>query len=99
MYPGEQPRAIRSCTTLHSGAFTYRPFERQMTSIQAKVKDIVEVRAHKNLRDFSADPAETVGGYYFTDGTSELMAKWLDHVASVGPEHGAAFALAGYRGV
>ncbi len=70
-----------------------------MKSIQEKVKDIVEVRVHKNLRDFSADPAETVAGYYFTDGTSELMAKWLDRVASVEPDSGAAFALAGYRGV
>ena len=70
-----------------------------MTRIEEKVKDIVEVRIHKNLRDFSADPAETVAGYYFTDGTSELMAKWLDKVASVQPDAGAAFALAGYRGV
>ncbi len=70
-----------------------------MTRIDAKVKDIVEVRAHKSLRDFSADPAETVAGYYFTDGTSDLMAKWLDKVASVQPGEGAAFALAGYRGV
>ena len=49
-----------------------------MKPIQEKVKDIVEVRAHKSLRDFAADPAETVAGYYFTDGTAELMAKWLD---------------------
>lgn len=70
-----------------------------MKPIQEKVKDIVEVRAHKNLRDFAADPAETVAGYYFTDGTADLMAKWLDRVASVEPDEGAAFALAGYRGV
>ncbi|HEX6124978.1 MAG TPA: DUF6079 family protein [Pyrinomonadaceae bacterium] len=70
-----------------------------MNPIQEKVKDIVEVRAHKSLRDFSADPAETVAGYYFTDGTAELMAKWLDRVASVKSDNGAAFALAGYRGV
>ncbi len=70
-----------------------------MKPIHEKVKDIVEVRAHKSLRDFSADPAETVAGYYFTDGTADLMAKWLDRVASVEPDSGAAFALAGYRGV
>jgi hypothetical protein len=70
-----------------------------MKPIQEKVKDIVEVRAHTSLRDFAADPAETVAGYYFTDGTAELMAKWLDRVASVQPDEGAAFALAGYRGV
>ena len=70
-----------------------------MKPIQEKVKDIVEVRAHSSLKDFSADLAETVAGYYFTDGTAELMAKWLDRVASVQPDEGAAFALAGYRGV
>ena len=70
-----------------------------MSPIQEKVKDIVEVRAHKSLRDFSADLAETVAGYYFTDGTAELMAKWLDRIASVSADSGATFALAGYRGV
>lgn len=70
-----------------------------MKPITERVKDIVEVRAHKNLRDFAADPAETVAGYYFTDGTADLMAKWLDRVSSVQPDEGAAFALAGYRGV
>jgi hypothetical protein len=70
-----------------------------MKPIQEKVKDIVEVRSHTSLKDFSADPAETVAGYYFTDGTAELMAKWLDRVASIQPDAGAAFALAGYRGV
>lgn len=70
-----------------------------MARIEEKVKDIVDVRPHKSLRDFSADAAETVAGYYFTDGTSDLMAKWLDKVGSVQPDEGAAFALAGYRGV
>jgi len=66
-----------------------------MKPIQEKVKDLVEVRVHSSLRDFSADPAETVAGYYFTDGTADLMAKWLDRVASVQPDQGVAFALAG----
>ena len=70
-----------------------------MRSFQEKVKDVIEVRAHQNLRDFMADPAETVAGYYFTDGTADLMAKWLDRIAAVQSEEGAAFALAGYRGV
>jgi hypothetical protein len=70
-----------------------------MRSIQEKVKDVVEVRAHQNLRDFLADPAETVAGYYFTDGTADLMAKWLDRIATVQGDEGGAFALAGYRGV
>ena len=54
-----------------------------MTRIQEKVKDIVEVRPHKSLRDFSVDPAETVAGYYFTDGTSELHLVFFGKVAFV----------------
>lgn len=70
-----------------------------MKTFQEKVKDIVEVRSHKSIRDFNADPAETVAGYYFTDGTADLMAKWLDRVSAVYPDQGLALALAGYRGV
>src|SRR5688572_15385179 len=70
-----------------------------MKRIQEKVKDIVEVRAHKSLRDFTADPAETLSAYFFTDGTADLMAKWLDRVVASSPAGGSALALAGYRGV
>lgn len=70
-----------------------------MKNIHDKIKDIVEVRPFRSIRDFIADPAETLANYHFTDATSELMAKWLDGVARVRPEAGAAFALAGYRGV
>lgn len=70
-----------------------------MKRIQEKVKDIVEVRPYESLRDFAADPARTLSAYYFTDSTAELMAKWLDRIANVGPGNGAAMALAGYRGV
>lgn len=70
-----------------------------MNRIQEKVKDIVEVRKYVILRDFAADAVETLSNYHFTDVTSELMAKWLDRIANVQSHGGAAFALAGYRGV
>ncbi len=70
-----------------------------MKRIQEKVKDIVEVRPYNSIRDFIADPAETLANYHFTDATADLMAKWLDGISSVQTGQGAAFALAGYRGV
>ena len=70
-----------------------------MKRIQDKVKDIVEVRPFRSIRDFTADPAETLSNYYFTDATADLMAKWLDAISAVQPGRGAAYALAGYRGV
>lgn len=70
-----------------------------MKRIQEKVKDLVEVLPYKNLQDFISDPSRTLGAYHFTDFTSELMAKWLDNIVSVGAKKGAANALAGYRGV
>ncbi|HSK74779.1 MAG TPA: hypothetical protein VK892_23980, partial [Pyrinomonadaceae bacterium] len=63
------------------------------------VKDLVEVRSYQSLRDFISDPAQTLANYHFTDATSEMMAKWLDAVADVQEQAGAAKALAGYRGV
>lgn len=70
-----------------------------MKRIQEKVKDIVEVRPYTNLVDYYADPAQTLAAYHFTDSTSDMMAKWLDKVADVQMQSGAAIALAGYRGV
>lgn len=70
-----------------------------MNRIQEKVKDIVEVRPYKGLRDFSADAKATLENYCFTDDTSALMAKWLDAACSLSAENGSALALAGYRGV
>jgi hypothetical protein len=70
-----------------------------MKRIQDKVKDIVEVRPFRRIRDFTADPEETLEGYRFTDATAELMVKWLEGIAAVQPGSGTAFALAGYRGV
>ena len=70
-----------------------------MKRIQEKVKDLVEVRPYKILQDFIADPSQTLAAYHFTDVTSDLMAKWLDKIAAVQFQSGAAQALAGYRGV
>ena len=70
-----------------------------MKRIQEKVKDIVEVRPYNSIRDFIADPAETLSNYHFTDATADLMAKWLDGISTVQAGQGGAFALAGYRGV
>lgn len=70
-----------------------------MKRIQDKVKDIVEVRPFRSIRDFTADPAETLSNYYFTDATADLMAKWLDGISSVQSGRGVTYALAGYRGV
>ncbi|MFM9905374.1 MAG: DUF6079 family protein [Pyrinomonadaceae bacterium] len=70
-----------------------------MKQIQEKVRDIVEVRTFSNVHDFSADPAETLDGYHFTDITADMMAKWLDAVMNIRRGQGAAVALAGFRGV
>lgn len=70
-----------------------------MKRIQEKVKDLVEVRSYKSLQDFISDPSQTLAAYHFTDVTAEMMAKWLNNVAEVQPQGGAAKALAGYRGV
>lgn len=70
-----------------------------MKRIQDKVKDIVEVRPFRSIRDFTADPAETLNNYHFTDATADLMAKWLDGISMAQSGSGVAYALAGYRGV
>ena len=70
-----------------------------MKRLDQKVKDIVEVRASPGLTDFFADPAATLKGYHFTDITADLMAKWIGQIADVKKGRGAAFALAGFRGV
>lgn len=70
-----------------------------MKRLDQKVKDIVEVRALPGLIDFFADPTTTLKGYHFTDITADLMAKWIGRIADVKKGRGAAFALAGFRGV
>ena len=70
-----------------------------MKRIQEKVKDLVEVRPYRSLHDFLSDPARNALGLSFYRPTSDMMAKWLDKVAEVQVQSGAAKALAGYRGV
>lgn len=70
-----------------------------MNQIQEKIKDLVEVRSNEQLADFLADLSQTLSGYYFTDITSDLMAKWIDRVVVMPTGSGNAYALAGYRGV
>ncbi|MGI9036391.1 MAG: DUF6079 family protein [Pyrinomonadaceae bacterium] len=70
-----------------------------MKRIQEKVKDLVEVHTYRSLQEFILDPAQTLSAYYFTDATSEMMAKWIDSLVEIQPRGGAAKALAGYRGV
>ena len=64
-----------------------------------KVKDIVDVRNARNLKDFTSDPGETLAAYLFTDITADLMSKWLERIANVSRFGSAFAALAGYRGV
>ncbi len=70
-----------------------------MRRVVEKVKDIVEICPFTHLHDFSADPGLTLAGYHFTDITADLMSKWIERVSAVRPGQGAAFALAGFRGV
>lgn len=70
-----------------------------MKRIQEKVKDLVEVRIYRSLQEFISDPVETLSAYHFTDATAEMMGKWIDAMAEVQANGGAAKALAGYRGV
>jgi len=70
-----------------------------MKRIQEKVKDLIEVHAYKSLQDFISDPSQTLSIYRFTDFTSDLIVKYLDKIAAIGGQTGAAAALAGYRGV
>jgi hypothetical protein len=70
-----------------------------MKPIQDKVKDLVDVRSNGQVEDFIADLAQTLSGYFFTDITSDLMAKWIDRVVVMPTGSGNAYALAGYRGV
>jgi len=70
-----------------------------MKRIEQKVKDLIEVRSYLSNYDFAKEPAKALTSYHFTDITSDLMAKWLGKVGHVVEGNGAAFALAGFRGV
>lgn len=70
-----------------------------MRRIQEKVKDLVQVRSFSPLPDLYTNTEAALENYRFTDGTSMLMANWLNAVSRVSYENGIALALAGYRGV
>ncbi|HZH31139.1 MAG TPA: hypothetical protein VEY11_10285 [Pyrinomonadaceae bacterium] len=70
-----------------------------MKRTQDKIKDLVEPQEFDDVRDFAADPARALAAYRFTDATSDLLARWLDALADLPRDHGAAHALAGMRGV
>ena len=66
---------------------------------QEKVKDLVEAQALAELQNFAENPSRALRSYLFTDATSDLFARWLDALAELSNNHGAARALAGLRGV
>ncbi len=70
-----------------------------MKRFEQKVRDIVEVRSFTTLHDYSSAAELTVEGYHFTDTTADLMSVWLDVIAGIKGGHGAALAMAGFRGV
>ncbi len=70
-----------------------------MNRIKEKIKDLIEVHPYESLKDFTAEPSETLSNYHFTAITSELMANWIDELVKVQNGDGTAKALAGYRGV
>jgi hypothetical protein len=70
-----------------------------MKRIQDKIKDLVEPQTFEQVGDYAEDPAQALAAYRFTDVTSDLLSRWLDAVASLPAGRGAAYALAGPRGV
>ncbi len=70
-----------------------------MKRIQEKIKDLVEPQSFEQVGNFADDPARALASYRFTDVTSDLLARWLDQLASLPPGCGEARALAGARGV
>lgn len=70
-----------------------------MKLTQGKIKDYVEPQAYDEVHDFASDGARVLAAYRFTEATSDLLARWLDALADLPRGHGAAYALAGLRGV
>jgi hypothetical protein len=70
-----------------------------MKRIQDKIKDLVEPQTFEQVGNYAEDPAQALAAYRFTDVTSDLLSRWLDALADLAPEAGAALALAGARGV
>jgi hypothetical protein len=70
-----------------------------MKRAQDKIKDFIEPQAFEEVQNYAADPARSLAAYHFTDATSDLIARWLDALADLPRQRGAARALAGLRGV
>ncbi|HEV2913130.1 MAG TPA: DUF6079 family protein [Pyrinomonadaceae bacterium] len=64
-----------------------------------KIKDFVEPQAFDEVQNYTNDPRRALAAYRFTDATSDLLCRWLDALADLPRERGAARALAGLRGV
>jgi hypothetical protein len=74
-------------------------FQTRMRRAQDKIKDFIEPQAFEEVQNYAADPARALAAYHFTDATSDLIARWLDALADLPRQRGAARALAGLRGV
>lgn len=70
-----------------------------MKRIQEKVKDLIEVRGHKDFRLMIENPGEALFSYHFTEMTSSMLASWLDAVASTTQGSGHVRLVAGNRGI
>jgi hypothetical protein len=70
-----------------------------MKRIQDKIKDLVEPQTFEQAGDYAEDPVQALAAYRFTDVTSDLLSRWLHVLANLPPGSGAAYALAGPRGV
>lgn len=70
-----------------------------MKRAQDKIKDLVEPQLLAELHDYAVNPARALKSYLFTDATADLFARWLDALAELSNNRGAARALAGLRGV
>jgi hypothetical protein len=70
-----------------------------MKRIQDKIKDLVEPQSFEQVGDYAEDPAQALAAYRFTDVTSDLLSRWLHVLANLPEGSGAAYALAGPRGV
>lgn len=70
-----------------------------MKRIQDKIKDLVEPQSFEQAGDYAEDPAQALAAYRFTDVTSDLLSRWLHVLANLPEGRGAAYALAGPRGV
>src|SRR4051794_4311992 len=64
-----------------------------------KIKDFVEARPYEQVSNYSIDLTRALAAYKFTDATSLLVSQWLDTLANLPRNAGAARAIAGVRGV